>query len=59
MYSVKYLPKSLQISEKWPKYKQYGQIARKTKYVSKTGKRTENRFEMVFMTKDQKECVFK
>ena len=35
------------------------QIARKTKYVSKTGKMTENRLEMVFMTKDQKQCVFK
>ena len=36
-----------------------GQIARKTKYMSKTGEKTENRLEMVFMTKDQKECVFK
>ena len=44
---------------KWPKNKQYGQIARKTKYMSKTGEKTENRLEMVFMTKDQKECVFK
>ena len=42
-----------------PKNKQYGQIARKTKYMSKTGEKTENRLEMVFMTKDQKECVFK
>ena len=32
---------------------------KKTKYMSKTGERTENRLEMVFMTKDQKECVFK
>ena len=31
----------------------------KTKYMSKTGEMTENRLEMVFMTKDQKECVFK
>ena len=49
----------LQISYKWPKNKQYGQIARKTNYMSKTGEKTENRLEMVFMTKDQKECVFK
>ena len=27
--------------------------------MSKTGETTENRLEMVFMTKDQKECVFK
>ena len=27
--------------------------------MSKTGEKTENRLEMVFMTKDQKECVFK
>ena len=27
--------------------------------MSKIGKMTENRLEMVFMTKDQKECVFK
>ena len=31
----------------------------KIKYMSKTGEKTENRLEMVFMTKDQKECVFK
>ena len=31
----------------------------KTKYMSKTGEKTENRLEMVFMTKDQKEYVFK
>ena len=27
--------------------------------MSKTGEMTENRLEMVFMTKDQTECVFK
>ena len=27
-------------------------------YMSKTGEKTENRLEMVFMTKDQKQCVF-
>ena len=27
--------------------------------MSKTGEKTENRLEMVFMTKDQIECVFK
>ena len=27
--------------------------------MSKTGEKSENRLEMVFMTKDQKECVFK
>ena len=27
--------------------------------MSKTGEKTENRLEMVFMTKDQKECVFR
>ena len=31
---------------------------KKPKYMSKTGEKTENRLEMVFMTKDQKECVF-
>ena len=27
--------------------------------MSKTGKNTENRLEMIFMTKDHKKCAFK
>ena len=32
---------------------------KKNEIYVKTGEITENRLEMIFMTKDQKECVFK
>ena len=32
---------------------------KKNEIYVKTGEKTENRLEMIFMTKDQKKCVFK
>ena len=48
-------PETLQITLCLPRNEQYGQTTQKPKIGQKV-KNTENRLEMIFMTKDQKEC---